>query len=130
MSRRKPEGTAFPIKVIYEYELDDACPRVPVHGVWGGVSPHGEIEMNIYSEGDKLPQFAERMIHPDGTVSDETSPLDEQQSKTIVRRVHAKLFMNYHTARAILEWLEEKVQALELEEMGPFPSGPDNSPAQ
>ncbi len=130
MSRDIPDGADFPLKVIYEYEVDENCPRVPAHGVWGGVSPHGEIEMNIYSESDKLPQFSERLVHPDGTVSDESSSMDEQQSKTIVRRVHVKIYLNYHTARAVMDWLEEKVQALEMEGMDPFPEGGQNGPAQ
>lgn len=130
MARDIPEGTDFPLKVIYEYEIDEGCPRVPAHGVWGGLSPHGEIEMNIYSEGDKLPEYSERLIHPDGSVSDESSSTDEQQSKTIVRRVHAKVYMNYHTARAVIEWLEEKVQALEMDELGAFPGANEGGPAQ
>lgn len=130
MSRDNPERPDFPLKIVYEYELDDACPRVPAHGVWGGVSPQGEIEMNIYSESDKLPPFSERFIHADGSVGEEVSSLEEQKTKVIVRHVHAKVFMNYQTARAIIDWLEEKVQALELEEMSPFSTGPEGGPAQ
>ena len=130
MSRNKPERPDYPMKVVYEYEIDPECPRVPAHGVWGGVSPHGEIEMNIYSEGDKLPQYSERLVHPDGSVGDESSPLDNQHSKTIVRRIHAKVFMNYQTARAVLDWLEEKVRALEVDEMGGYPHGNEEGPAQ
>ncbi len=122
--------TGFPMKVIYEYEVRGDCPIHTAHGVWGGVNPHGEIEMNIYSESDKLPQFSERIINPDGSVGPETSSLDSQQTKTIVRRVHAKILMNYHTAKAVIEWLEDKVQALELDGMGPFPPTEGNGPAQ
>ena len=37
------------------------------------------------------------------------SPLAVQASKVV---------LNYHTARAVLEWLEEKVETLEMEEEG------------
>ena len=35
--------------------------------------------------------------------------------------------MNYHTARAMLEWLEDKVAALEAEEDGSAPLSFDES---
>ncbi len=123
-------GGDFPMKIIYEYELERDCPIHTMHGVWGGVNPHGEIEMNVYSESDKLPLFSERVIASDGSVGPETSSLDSQQSKTIVRRVHAKLLLNYHTAKAVIEWLEDKVQALDLDGMGTFPPSEGGGPAQ
>ena len=41
--------------------------------------------------------------------------------RTIVRHIHSRVVMNYHTARAMLEWLEDKIVALEAEEEGGVP---------
>ncbi len=38
-----------------------------------------------------------------------------------MRHIHSRVVMNYHTARAMLEWLEDKIVALEAEEEGGVP---------
>ena len=106
-----------PLRVRYEYEQEPDARLNYAHGVWGGINPHGEIEMNFYTESDKLPPFSERVLAPDGSFGHELAPYDENV-KTVVRRIHAKLLLNYHTARAVMEWLEDKVDALEAEEEG------------
>jgi hypothetical protein len=40
----------------------------------------------------------------------------ESDSKTVVRHIHSKVLINYDTARAIYDWLDEKLSALEMEE--------------
>ena len=108
------QGPKFPMKVRFEYEVPKECPIYLIHGVWGGITPHGEIEMNLYTESDKLPPYSEREIGPDGSIGPEV-PAGEGEDKVIVRRVHGKALLSYQTARAIIEWLEGKIEALELE---------------
>jgi|GEM_PF-201780 len=120
----------FPAKIRYEYEKSPGCQLIYAHGVWGGINPHGEIELNLYSESDKLPASAERMVNLDGTVGPETTS-DDQHTKTLVRTIHARVLVNYQTARAVIDWLQEKVQALDIEggEMR-FPLDDSKGPAQ
>ncbi len=35
--------------------------------------------------------------------------------RDITRHIHSRVLLNYHTARAVLEWLEDRVAALEEE---------------
>ncbi len=44
----------------------------------------------------------------------------QEDLKIITRRIHTKLILNYHTARAVIEWLEDKVETLETEGMDPM----------
>jgi hypothetical protein len=104
-----------PLRVRYEYEQDPETRLQYAHGVWGGINSQGEVELNFYTESDKLPPYSERIIAPDGSFGHETCPYDEDV-KLITRRIHTKLILNYHTARSVLEWLEEKVDVLEAEE--------------
>lgn len=104
-----------PLRIRYEYEQDGNTTLHYAHGVWGGINPQGEVELNFYTESDKLPPFSERLIAPDGSFGHEMSPFDES-TKIVTRRVHSRLLLNYHTARAVLEWLQDKVETLENEE--------------
>ena len=111
----------FPLRIRYEYiEAPDTQPKY-AHGVWGGINAQGEVEINFYTESDKLPPFSERIVAPDGSFGHEMAPYDENL-KVVNRHILSKIIINYHTARDILEWLDDKVQLLEMEpEGGPYP---------
>lgn len=107
----------YPARIRYEYEEDKKARLQYAHGVWGGINPQGEIEINFYVEGDRIPAYSERMIAPDGSFGHEMAPHDENV-RTIVRRVHSRVIVSYQTARALLNWLEDKVDALDAESGG------------
>ena len=104
-----------PLRVRYEYKQDDSAQLKYAHGVWGGINSQGEIEMNFYVESDALPVWSERVIEPDGGMGPEITPHDERQ-KNIIRHIHTKLVLNYHTALAVQEWLEGNLAILEENE--------------
>lgn len=107
----------YPTRIRYEYEQAPESRLHYAHGVWGGINPQGEIEINFYLESDKMPPYSERLVAPDGTFGHEMAPYDDDV-RVIVRHIHSKIVMNYHTARAMLEWLEDKIVTLEAEEEG------------
>jgi len=104
----------FPIRIRYEYKVETGVAPRNAHGVWGGINAQGEVEINFYTESDKLPRYSERIVAPDGSFGHEMAPFDENL-RVISRHVHAKILVNYQTAKDILEWLEEKVEMLETE---------------
>ncbi len=108
-----------PLRIRYEYEQDSHATLNYAHGVWGGINPHGEVEMHFYTEGDKLPPYSEQIVAPDGSFGHELAHTDDS-TKVVVRRVHSKLLLNYHTARAVMEWLEDKLETLESEDASPL----------
>ncbi len=120
----------FPMKIRYLYESDASASTLYAHGVWGGLNPHGEIEMQFYTESDKLPETTECLIHEDGAVGPEMSD-ESEDTRVVLRKIGAKVLVNYHTAKALIDWLEEKVSALEMEGENML-LGPDNAngPAQ
>lgn len=103
-----------PVRIRYEYEQDPETRVRYAHGVWGGINPQGEIELNFYTESDKIPTFSERLVAANGNLGHEMAPHDESL-KVITRNIHSRLILNYHTARAVLEWLEDKLEVLEAE---------------
>ena len=109
----------YPSRVRYEYSQDPSARLQYTHGVWGGINPQDEIEVNFYVESDKLPSFSERPVEPDGSFGAEVVPFDEEE-RVISRHIHSRVLFNYHTARALMEWLEEKIETLELEDSANF----------
>ena len=107
----------YPSRIRYEYEQDPETRLQYTHGVWGGINPQGEVEMNFYLESDKLPPFSERIVAPDGSFGHEIAPYDESL-KLITRHIHSKVVLNYQSARGLLEWLEDQVALIEAESEG------------
>ena len=46
------KNDAPPSKIRYKYEMASEARLQTAHGVWGGINPQGEIEMNFYHESD------------------------------------------------------------------------------
>jgi hypothetical protein len=111
----------LPLRIRYEYqEAPDARPQY-AHGVWGGINAQGEVEINFYAECDKLPPFSERLVAPDGSFGHEMAPCDENM-KLVTRHILSRIIVNYNTACDIVEWLEDKIQVLDMEADGaPYP---------
>lgn len=110
----------FPMRIRYAYEPDRGLRPQYAHGVWGGINAQGEVEINFYTESDKLPPFSERLVAADGSFGHEMIPFEENL-REVTRHIHAKVILNYHTARDVLEWLEDKVESLEMDSEGaPF----------
>ena len=101
----------YPLKIRYEYAQNPEVRLQYVHGVWGGVTPQGEVEICFYTESDKMPDYAEQIVSEDGSLGHEMVP--DNTVKTVERRVHSRVLLNYYTARAVLGWLEDKVEMLE-----------------
>jgi hypothetical protein len=99
-------------RIRYEYEQDQNAKLRYAHGVWGGINPQGEIELNFYTESDKIPAFSECAVLPDGNPGPEMAPFDEGV-KTITRHIHSRVVLSAAAARAVLEWLGSQVDSLE-----------------
>ena len=108
----------LPKKIRYKYVMDDSVRMSTAHGVWGGINPQGEIELNFYEESDSLPQWSECLVAPDGSLCPEMMDEENLEVREVVRRINTRVLLNYNTARAVLEWLEDRVAALEMDESG------------
>ena len=108
----------LPKKIRYKYVMDDSVRMSTAHGVWGGINPQGEIELNFYEESDSLPQWSECLVAPAGSLGPEMMDEENLEVREVVRRINTRVLLNYNTARAVLEWLEDRVAALEMDESG------------
>lgn len=124
------QENTYPHRIRYEYEQGPKTRLNYAHGVWGGINPQGEIELNFYLESDKVPPFSERLVTPNGDFGHEIAPHDNEM-RTITRHIHSRVILNYHTARAVLEWLEHKIDTLETKDgISPLIVDSDDNVAQ
>jgi hypothetical protein len=119
----------MPSKIRYSFSLEPKARLQTAHGVWGGVNSQGEIEMNFYYESEVLPPFVEQIVEPDGTLGHELIPPEDEELREVTRSIHTRVLLNYNTARGVLEWLEEQLDALEEEGRAMY-DGPDSGVTQ
>lgn len=118
---KKEENLQQPTKIRYKYDLDPNAKLNVAHGIWGGINPHGEIELNFYHESDTMPTESECNFGEDGIIGPEVLKGREANVKRITRHIHSRVLLNYQTACAILEWLGDHVAILEMDEGNSMP---------
>jgi hypothetical protein len=103
-----------PLRIRYEYVQSPEARLRYAHGLIGGINSQGEVEMNFYTESDKLPAYSECILAPDGSLGHEMAPPDGEV-KQVARFIHSRVILNYYAAKDLAEWLEEQISALEAE---------------
>lgn len=81
-----------------------------VNGLWGGVTPRGEIYAHFYSERHPIPQKVTHMIEDDGKVS---FPGEIEKKADATRIVQASLVMDVFSAKAIRDWFNNHIEIIE-----------------
>lgn len=107
----------FPDTIRYIFSTEPDVRLRVAHGIWGGINPHGEIELNFYDESDAPPASTEQTIEADGTPSQERMA-KQAGVREVNRQIHTRILLNYNTARAVLTWLEDRVAELETADSG------------
>lgn len=81
-------------------------------GAFGGITPHGNIHIGIFSERSPIPKSVVHAANPDGTIGPEIR--DRRASrKSIVREIEVDIVMNLTVAKNFHEWLADRIKLAE-----------------
>ena len=121
-------------KYILKFRRDPDLPRPLAHGVFGGVNPMGEIELNFFAESEDLPDRVERLVsNADGAVLNEEIIPGDPEARHVTRTIVSRIVVTYATAQAIRTWLDEQIKVMEDIAAGadiPFFGEPSSGPKQ
>ena len=121
-------------KYILKFRRDPDLPLPLVHGVFGGVIPMGEIELNFFAESEDLPDRVERLVsNADGAVLNEEIISGDPEARHVTRTIVSRIVVTYATAQAIRTWLDEQIKVMEDIAAGadiPFFGDPSSGPKQ
>lgn len=88
---------------------------IHVDGAWGGITSHGKIYIAFYSEHPPIPEAIDyRVDRERGAVWEEHT---HSPFPGIAREVEVEAIMDIGTARAVRDWLTERIER--AEELGP-----------
>lgn len=108
-TERASEAGAPPRSVRYNYIKSGHFRVIHVDGAYGGLTGHGFIHAAVYSERPTIPQVTEAEFVEGGTLTEH--PVEKKDG--MVREVEADLVMSLETAKALREWLDDKIGQLE-----------------
>ncbi len=92
----------FTFKYVYPPDLRD----LHVNGLWGGVTPLGEIYAHFYSERHPIPQKAVYAISEDGGFNPEG---EIESGGDAIRLIQTSICMSTQTAISFRDWLTNQI---------------------
>jgi hypothetical protein len=99
-------------KVKFYYEKGNFFRVIHVDGAVGGLTPTLDVFLSIYNQRAPIPQVSVQKVMPNGQLGDEVVE-DRQQKDGVFREVEVGLVMNLNVARALQQWLTEKIDLAE-----------------
>jgi hypothetical protein len=108
----EPTGEAAPSRVKFDFIKSNFFRVVHADGAFGGIAPHGQIAMTLFSERMAIPQEVVHEVQSDQTLGPEIRS-ERKTRDAIVREVEVCAYMNIDVARAVRDWLSRHIQTLE-----------------
>ena len=98
-----------PDKIKFHYIKGHFFRVVHVDGVFGGLSPTGEISASLFSQRPPIPQLTVQAVKNENELGDEI--VAERVSKDgLVREMEVSLVLSPQVADALAKWLMERVE--------------------
>jgi hypothetical protein len=95
-------------RVSFEYIKSNFFRVVHVDGIHGGVSSDLDIHMAVFTERPPIPKEVVHFVSADGRLEEEDRPARKSRHG-FIREVDADIVFDINTARAVIGWLQEKV---------------------
>lgn len=108
---KKPKLDSKSRRIEFHYEKGNNHRVINIDGAWGGITPHSDIQMSIFSERLPFPELDEIEITDEMTLGKLTKQISRK--KGVVREIEATLTMTPTVARAVADWLLGKLAQLE-----------------
>ena len=93
------------VKVHYEYSKDYRL--IPATGAWGGVSPNGEIILDLYVERKSAPKSLSMEIDESGKTTEKS-----REGEKIIRELQIGIVMRSDIALDIGEFLVSNAKSI------------------
>ena len=95
-------------KIRFHYIKSNDFKIVHVDGVFGGLTPTGDIFVSLFNQRPPIPQITVQAIKESGELGDEI--LAERVSKDgIIRQLEVGISMRPDVAEAFVKWLQERL---------------------
>ncbi|MBI1901160.1 MAG: hypothetical protein HYS13_08630 [Planctomycetia bacterium] len=81
-------------------------------GVYGGLTPKGDIHIDFFNERQPIPQQTTYEVTGEGRLGDEIKQ-ERKSREAMVREVEVGVVINTDLAKALVDWLQKKIEEKE-----------------
>lgn len=101
-------------RITYRYVRAPQYRKIPTSGVWGGVTPDGNIIANFFVDTPEMPISITHELRPAGVLGEEIArEYNESEEAAIERSLEVGVVVSPQKARAIAQWLLAKAEEME-----------------
>ena len=100
-------------QITFKYKYDPNYNPVFSNGVYGGMTPRGEIVMNFFTERPALPKEETYQIIGNMLSPIPNSPKPENLHQSAVRFIECGVIIDEVTAKSIIDWLQHKIDTIQ-----------------
>lgn len=100
-------------KIVFEHTKSPDYRKIYANGAWGGVTPKGELNFELFQEKHVMPERIVHAINPDGSLGKELAREPGTEVPVVQREAQAYVTMSTDSARSIANWMLEKVKQYE-----------------
>jgi hypothetical protein len=104
---------ADPNEITFKYVFEDSYNPSYANGVFGGISPSGEIVINFTHERHPIPIEIVHELDENGIIGGEIRRSPEDYNRIMIRYIVNGVAINLNTAQILKDWLEKQIQLLE-----------------
>lgn len=106
----KTKKIKSPKEITFHYLKTPSYRTFYADGFFGGLTPKGQLYMEIYLERQPTPQ---KVIYKTKEGGLESTPKSKEGKEGFIREVEAGVIMDYSTMVVLRNWLNEKIDLFE-----------------
>lgn len=99
-----PVGEDRQAKFFFEY--DPHYRLVGANGIWGGITPRGDLQLDFFAESIAIPDTVTNLVTPEGKLGPE---LGRSPERRFMRRLQVGVLLSLEQADSIADFIKEKV---------------------
>ena len=113
-----PEGKQQPSEIRIEWEYDKDYRLVPANGMWGGITPRGDLRIEFFVEVVPTPGSGETALFHDASGSYKEGRKTPEKA-TVVRKIQVGVMIPPHQIPSFVEWFKDKARQLKITSENP-----------
>ena len=98
-------------EVQFVFEEADDYKIAHVNGVWGGVTPRGELVCNFFFEHTPVPNVEIRYVDDKGKLTEKS--IRKPSEPSVIRELRVGISLHKEQAISIAKWMLERVKQFE-----------------
>ena len=114
-----PNGKNQPDEISIEWEYDKDYRLVPANGMWGGITPRGDLRIDFFVEVAPVPGSGETAFLKDESGLIYKEGRRTPKKETLVRKIQVGVMIPPQQILSFAEWFKDKAQKARVVQESP-----------